>query len=101
MHRHRTLLMTLWLTCVSATVMTAVDAQGLVDPRRPRENYRIDPTGISKDEAVQKAERKFNAKVVKAETVNDGDRLVYQIRLLNSDGKVWNVRVDAATGRMY
>jgi uncharacterized membrane protein YkoI len=85
---------------VSAAAVTAVEAQGLVD-RRPRDNYRIEPGGISKDEAVQKAERKFNAKVVKAETVNDGERLVYQIRLLNSEGKVWNVRVDAATGRMY
>jgi uncharacterized membrane protein YkoI len=96
----RTLFATLVLAIVSAAAVTAVEAQGLVD-RRPRDNYRIEPGGISKDEAVQKAERKFNAKVVKAETVNDGERLVYQIRLLNSEGKVWNVRVDAATGRMY
>ena len=100
MNRRRTLLAALLLTVASATAMTAADAQGLVD-RRPRDNYRIEPGGISKDEAVQKAERKFNAKVVKAETVNDGERLVYQIRLLNTEGKVWNVRVDAATGRMY
>lgn len=100
MNRRRTLLATLWLTLLSATAMTAAVAQGLVD-RRPRDGYRIEPAGISKDEAVQKAERKFNAKVVKAETVSDGDKLVYQIRLLNSEGKVWNVRVDAATGRMY
>lgn len=92
------LLATFLLTLASAT--TAVEAQGLVD-RRPREGYRIEPTGISKDEAARKAERRYDAKVVKAETVNDGDRLVYQFRLLNSDGKVWNVRVDAATGRMY
>lgn len=100
MSRRRTLLATLLLTCVSAVAMTAADAQGLVD-RRPRDGYRIEPGGMSKDEAVQKAERKFNARVVKAETINDGDRLVYQIRLLNAEGKVWNVRVDAATGRMY
>lgn len=100
MHCHRTLLSALLLAVAAATAMPAADAQGLID-RRPRDNYRIEPVGISKDEAVQKAERKFNARVVKAETVNDGERLVYQIRLLNTEGKVWNVRVDAATGRMY
>lgn len=100
MHCYRTLLTALWLTLATTTAMTAADAQGLVD-RRPRDNYRIEPGVISKDEAVQRAERKFKARVVKAETVNDGDRVVYQIRLLNAEGKVWNVRVDAATGRMY
>src|SRR5687767_10612717 len=96
----RNLFATLVLAIVSAAAMTAVQAQGLVD-RRPRDNYRIEPGGISKDEAVQKAERKFNAKAVKADVVSDGEKVVYQIRLLNSEGKVWNVRVDAASGRMY
>jgi len=76
-----------------------VDAQNLVD-RRPRDNYRIEPTGISQDEAVSRAESRYRAKAVKVQTVTDGDRVTYEIRLLNSEGKVWTVRVDAATGRM-
>lgn len=76
-----------------------VDAQSLID-RRPRENYRIEPTGISQDEAVSRAESRYGAKAVKVERVTDGDRIIYEIRLLNPKGKVWTVRVDAATGRM-
>lgn len=76
-----------------------VDAQSLVD-RRPRDRYRIEPVGISQDEAVSRAESRYRAKAVKVETVSDGDRTVYVIRLLNAESKVWTVRVDAATGRM-
>ena len=77
----------------------SVDAQSLID-RRPRESYRVEPMGISQDEAVSRAESRYGAKAVKVERVTDSDRVIYEIRLLNSKGKVWTVRVDAATGRM-
>jgi uncharacterized membrane protein YkoI len=55
---------------------------------------------ISLDEAVRRAERRFNARVVKAEThVTDG-RFVHVLRLVSDDGRVFTVRVDAETGNM-
>jgi uncharacterized membrane protein YkoI len=78
-------------------------AQNLVDPRgRDRGAERIEPTrGVSLDEAVRTVERRYHARAVKAETVISGGRRVHEIRLLNADGKVWKVRVDAETGRSY
>jgi uncharacterized membrane protein YkoI len=44
------------------------------------------------------AEKRFHARVVKAETQKDGGKNVYVLRLLNDTGHVWTVQVDAATG---
>ncbi|MBS0364811.1 MAG: PepSY domain-containing protein [Proteobacteria bacterium] len=56
--------------------------------------------GLSMDQAVKAAEQRYHARVVKAEPQNDGGRTVYVLRLLNESGKVWTVRVDAASGAM-
>jgi uncharacterized membrane protein YkoI len=53
---------------------------------------------ISMDEAVDMAQRRYNARVVRAEVSERGGRRVYLLRLLSDDGRVFNVRVDAATG---
>lgn len=76
------------------------DAQSLIDRRYPRQRQGGEANGISRDEAVSRAERRYRAKAVKVETVRNGDNVVYQIRLLNAEGKVFTVDVDAATGRM-
>ena len=55
--------------------------------------------GLSLDEAVARAEKKYNARVIRAEEKTSGDRRVYQIRLLSGDGRVFDVTVDAETGR--
>jgi uncharacterized membrane protein YkoI len=55
---------------------------------------------ISLDRAVAMAERRYNARVVRADTRAGGDRIVYVLRLLNDAGRVWTVRVDATTGDM-
>lgn len=75
------------------------DAQGLSD-RRPRREEAIEPGGYSLDDAVELAQSRYRAKAVKAETVDERGRRVHYIRLLNSEGRVWTVRVDAETGRM-
>lgn len=53
---------------------------------------------VSMDQAVKMVERRFNARVVKAETERDNGRTVYVLRLLSDSGRVWTVRVDAADG---
>lgn len=67
---------------------------------RPERSERARPR-ISIDRAVAMAERQFNARVVRAETRDSGDRIVYVLRLLNDGGRVWTVRVDASTGAIY
>ena len=54
--------------------------------------------GLSIDQAVEMVERRFNARVVRAEARDEGGRTVYVLKLLNDSGRVWTVRVDAASG---
>jgi uncharacterized membrane protein YkoI len=44
------------------------------------------------------AEQKFKARVVRAESQDEDGKTIYVLRLLNDSGRVWTVRVDAATG---
>jgi uncharacterized membrane protein YkoI len=66
-------------------------------PRRPGANQGA---RMSLDEAVRRAERVFNARVVKAESRNIDGRMVYVLRLVSDDGRVFTVRVDAESGNM-
>lgn len=70
-------------------------ASGAASPR-----IRLAESVMSLDEAVGLAQNRFRAKAVKAEVGNDGGRRVYYIRLLSSEGRVWTVSVDAATGKI-
>jgi Peptidase propeptide and YPEB domain len=56
--------------------------------------------GVSMDQAIQMAERQYGAKVVRASVSEDNGRRVYVLRLVSEQGRVWTVRVDAATGSM-
>jgi hypothetical protein len=56
--------------------------------------------GISLDEAVRMAEAQYHARVVRTDVQDEDGRKVYVLKLLSEDGRVINVRIDAATGRM-
>jgi uncharacterized membrane protein YkoI len=58
-----------------------------------------DERAISLDEAVAQAERQYNARAIRAEEKRHGDRIEYRIRLLGEDGRVFEVRIDAGSGR--
>lgn len=92
---------TVWLLAifllVTTTAVPVVHAQQLID-RRAGNEFRIQPSAMTLDQAVEMVQRRYRAKAVKAETVRQGERRVHQIRLLSAEGKVWNVRVDADTG---
>ena len=96
----RTGLPILAVVCCLMAATVQVGAQELID-RRPRNEYRIEPSGVSLDQAVEMAQRRYRAKAVRAETVQNGDRRIHQIRLLSAEGKVWTVRVDAESGAMH
>jgi uncharacterized membrane protein YkoI len=53
---------------------------------------------LSMDQAVRRAQRRFRARVVRAETQTQGDRTIYVLRMLDGNGRVFAVRVDAASG---
>jgi uncharacterized membrane protein YkoI len=54
--------------------------------------------GMSMDQAIENAERRYKARVVKASVDNGNDRCVYVLRLLSDDGRVWTVRIDSKSG---
>jgi hypothetical protein len=54
--------------------------------------------GVSLAQATSMAQSRFSGRVVRAETVERGDRTVHEIRILGEDGRVRTVRVDAQTG---
>jgi hypothetical protein len=54
--------------------------------------------GISLAQATSMAQSRYQGRVVRAETVQMGDRVVHEIRILDDDGRVRTVRVDAQTG---
>ncbi len=57
--------------------------------------------GMSLHEAIKMVEKRFGARVVRRETRQENGRTVYVLRLFDEkSGRVWTVRVDAATGRL-
>lgn len=63
-------------------------------------DYSTYAGGVSMDQAIQMAERQYGAKVVRASVSEDNGRRVYVLRLVSEQGRVWTVRVDAASGAM-
>ena len=56
--------------------------------------------GISLQQATAIAQSRFPGRVVRAEPVQNGDRVVYEIRILGDNGQVRTVRIDAQTGSL-
>lgn len=73
-----------------------VDQQELQRPP-PREEPEV---RLSLDEAAAMVRQRTGGRVVRADRRQQGDRLVYEIRVLTDDGRVRTYRVDAATGAM-
>ncbi len=99
-------------SCAAAALLPAVQADAGDrgrhrddQPAQPRYDQRYEERhdqragqrgGISLDQAVSMAERRYGARAVRAERAGDN----YRIRLLSPDGRVFNVTVDAATGEI-
>lgn len=69
-------------------------APSLVTALRPSEQGG----GLSLDQAVRLAQHRFRARVVRAETQTQAGRTIYVLRLLDDAGRVFAIRVDAASG---
>jgi uncharacterized membrane protein YkoI len=83
----------------AASAAVASDAPPPTSPARPEPAVIVlTAATMSMDQAVRLAEERFHARVVKAGTEQDNGHTVYVLRLLNEAGRVWTVRVDAASG---
>lgn len=88
----------LCLACATAALpVAAAHAQG--HHGRDGGARTVAERAVSLDDAVAQAERRYRARAVRAEEKRRGDRIEYRIRLLAEDGRVFEVRIDAATGR--
>jgi uncharacterized membrane protein YkoI len=57
--------------------------------------------GISKDQAIEIAQHRYKARVVRADASETGGRRTYVLRMLSEQGRVWTVRMDAQTGNEF
>jgi hypothetical protein len=70
----------------------------LFDGDAPIKAFAAQRGGISLGQATAMARSRYPGRVVRAEAVMMGDRVVYEIRILGDDGRVRTVRIDAQTG---
>lgn len=87
--------------CVPAVWARPASAGAGVAPGPVEADAGVRRDGLSLDEAIDRAQKRFRARVVRAEQTQSGGRVVYVLRLLSDEnGRVFTVRVDAESGAM-
>lgn len=56
---------------------------------------------LTLDQAIEVAEKRFRARVVRAGVEESNGQRIYVLRLVSEQGRVWTVRVDAQTGAVF
>ncbi len=88
-------------------ILLGVGSGALAQPRQallqfdgegPVKAFAAQRGGISLGQATAMARSRYPGRVVRAEMVMMGERVVYEIRILGDDGRVRTVRIDAQTG---
>ena len=95
----RTLTLAVLCLALVAGAFTTTEAQASERGRGRGQSSAYADRAITLDEAVAQAERRYNARAVRAEEKRHGDRIEYRIRLLGEDGRVFEVSIDAGSGR--
>jgi len=90
--------MNTWRTALTLLWLSVVAAGGVRAASPPPAAHNEATHEVSMEQAVKLVERQYHARVVKAATQKSGDQVIYALRLLDDSGKVWTVRVDAASG---
>ncbi len=86
------------LLVVVMSATTAVAGAGRLTPEFRIDAMDIAANRVSLQQAAAMAKQNHGGKVVKAETLSRGGRLVHHIRLVNN-GRVKTVLIDAETGQ--
>ena len=89
------------MALVLVTGGVAVGAHDAPPPPPSHRGPARPAVAISMDQAVRLAERRYHARVVRAETRTQGDRTIYLLRMLDGNGRVFFVQVDAASGTIF
>jgi len=100
MMKDRRLIICVWIVLLAACplVAAAFDYRDLTNQfAHPAQSEK--KPGISLDEAVSRARRQSDDKVLSAETVRVDGRRVHRIKVLTGQGRVKHVQIDADTGR--
>jgi hypothetical protein len=95
-------LITGWLILLLATLLATgpVLASPSYYPRLLiAKNNHGNNGGMSLDEAVARARRHNEGKVLSAKTIRVDGRTVHRIKILTKDGRVKRTRIDARTGK--
>ncbi len=77
-----------------------------IGPGVPRAHARQAPAvargaaRLSMDQAVRMVEARFKARVVRADIRRQDGQVIYVMRLLDRQGRVFTVQVDATSGRI-
>ncbi|HEY2035920.1 MAG TPA: PepSY domain-containing protein [Steroidobacteraceae bacterium] len=93
-----------WVVTAAALVPSAgtLAVRAHDAPEAPSQTVILRPAqrhpSLSLAQAVRLAQHRFRARVVRAETQTQGDRTIYLLRMLDDAGRVFAVRVDAASG---
>jgi uncharacterized membrane protein YkoI len=96
---HPVMIIAGFAAAAQAHAITDPDPSGAVMVERAT-SVEVQHDGISLDEAVSRAESQYHARVVRTDVVDEDGRKVYVLKLLSDGGRVFTVRIDAATGRM-
>ncbi len=78
------------LLVVLATATLSMAAAGSAQLPNPR--------GATLADAIVSAQKRYPGRVVRAQTIAQGNGSVHEIRIIGNDGLVHTVRVDARTG---
>jgi hypothetical protein len=82
-----------------ASLLLAQQSDELLQPAQRDQLFPSQRGGVSLAQATAMAQSRFEGRVVKAETIRMGDRLVHEIRIIGADGRtVRTFRIDAQTG---
>ena len=88
-----------WLASGDPAVARPRSSLSLLQTEPATELFPAQRGGISLAQATAMAQSRFPGRVVRAETVQAGDRMIHEIRILGEDGRtVRTVRIDAQTG---
>lgn len=78
----------------------ALGAMGLARSANTHPDEASTLSALSREQAAQEIQKRYggSARVVRADSVDQGGRRIYVFRLLSGSGKVWIVRIDAHSG---
>ena len=85
---------------VAAGAVAVAAPVALASTAPPADARKAPAPRLSMDQAVRLVEQRYHARVVRAETRERGNRTIYVLRLLDQAGRVFIVRMDAASGRI-